>query len=110
MRTHTTAVSTATVTTSDGTVSGSTGATTAFKIKGYTATRTLGRLVPVKSDRFTADGHTWRIFFFPNIRYPDVSFQVRFICGNHRPPASAIAHFTLLPRDDEEPLSFTHTF
>jgi hypothetical protein len=41
MYTHITAVSTATVTTSNGTVSGSTGATTAFKIKGYTATRTL---------------------------------------------------------------------
>jgi hypothetical protein len=107
MYTHTTAVSTATITTSNGTVSGSTGATTAFKIKGYTATRTLGRLVPVKSDRFTADEHTWRIFFFPGI----VSFQVRFICGNNKLPARAIAHITLLPRDDGgELLSFTCTF
>jgi hypothetical protein len=104
MGTHSTAVST--VTTSDGTVCGSTGTTTVFKIKSYTGTKALGRLVPVKSDRFTTDGHTWRIFFFPGI----VSFQVRFICGNHKPPACAIAHFTLLPRDDGEPLSFTCTF
>jgi hypothetical protein len=56
MRTHNTAVST--VTTSDVTVSGSTGTTTVFKIKGYTGTKALGCFVPVKSDRFTADGHT----------------------------------------------------
>jgi hypothetical protein len=66
MRTHTTAVSTATVTTSDGTVSGSTGATTAFKIKGYTATRTLGRLVPIKSDQWRRqvlqDGYSYKTF------------------------------------------------
>ena len=63
----------------------------------------------IKSGRFSAGRHSWRIIFFPNGVH--LYFQVMFTCGNHMPSARAIARFTLLPRDgDGKPLTITRDF
>jgi hypothetical protein len=76
-----------------------------FKINGYTYTH--GQ--PIKSRRFQAGGHTWRILFYPNVDNA-ASFELDLSDRGKHWPDHVIARFTLFRHDDSEPVSFIHNF
>jgi hypothetical protein len=80
-----------------------------FKINGYTQTKLLGDGRRIKSRRFQAGGHTWRVLFYPNVSNA-ASFDLKLSRRGKHWPGRIIARFTLFPRDGRKPVSFIHNF